>query len=193
MVAGRLGGRPLVTPRGDDTRPTLDRVRAAMFDSLGERVHGCTVLDLYAGSGALGIEALSRGARSALFVETAGPALRALAHNIDQLKLGPLAETAAEPVARALRRLRAEGRRFDLVLADPPYVVPSRAFMAGAGAVLAPMGILVAERPVREGQTAWLGLRSTRRAVYGSTAVEFWQVEGSVEEAADARGVSGHL
>lgn len=164
-----------------------------MFDSLGGRVAQAAVLDLYAGSGALGIEALSRGARCALFVENAAPALRALARNIAELGLGACAETAAEPVSRALRRLRAEGRRFDLVLADPPYAVAADAFMAGAAVLVAKGGTLVAERPARQAQASFAGLSLARRAVYGSTAVEFWRADATAEEESDARGLSGHL
>ena len=117
VVAGELRGRPLAAPRGARTRPTSDRVREAAFAILGD-VSGARVLDLYAGSGALGIEALSRGAASAEFVDSSPAAVRTIGDNLDRLGL-------SAPVRRrdALAWLAdaADGATFDLVFADPPY------------------------------------------------------------------------
>jgi 16S rRNA (guanine966-N2)-methyltransferase len=96
VIAGRLGGRTLVAPAGAATRPTSDRVREALFSILGD-VRDADVLDLYAGTGALGIEALSRGASSATFVERARAALRALELNIELLDIGPRAKSCQWP------------------------------------------------------------------------------------------------
>jgi 16S rRNA (guanine966-N2)-methyltransferase len=119
VIAGRLGGRPLKAPAGDATRPTGARVKEALFSILGN-VSGLKVLDLYAGSGALGIEALSRGASSVVFVESARPALACLRENLT--KLGLLAESATLPlrVEAATTQLRKYGV-FELVLCDPPW------------------------------------------------------------------------
>jgi 16S rRNA (guanine966-N2)-methyltransferase len=120
IVAGEFKGRRLAAPRGTGTRPTADRVREALFSMLGD-VGGARVLDLYAGSGALGIEALSRGAASAVFVERDPQAVAAIERN-----LAPLDVEAAVQRADAVRWLtRAEGP-FDLVFCDPPYDVASR-------------------------------------------------------------------
>jgi 16S rRNA (guanine966-N2)-methyltransferase len=120
IVAGEFKGRRLATPRGTGTRPTADRVREALFSMLGD-VGGARVLDLYAGSGALGIEALSRGAASAVFVERDPQAVAAIERN-----LAPLDVEAAVRRADVVRWLaRAEGP-FDLVFCDPPYDVASR-------------------------------------------------------------------
>src|SRR5262249_36636856 len=100
VIAGHLGGRRLSAPRGLATRPTSDRVREALFSALGD-VGGATVLDLYAGTGALGIEALSRGAAGATFVENARPALAALRGNLAALGLEEQARVIAQPVARS--------------------------------------------------------------------------------------------
>jgi len=119
VIAGRHGGRRLRAPAGAATRPTSDRVREALFSILGDRVAGAHVLDLFAGSGALGIEALSRGAASATFVDDAPAALRVLRGNLEAL-----GEEAEVVHADALRWLRAASRRtrqYDLVLLDPPY------------------------------------------------------------------------
>jgi 16S rRNA (guanine966-N2)-methyltransferase len=115
VVAGEFKGRRLHAPRGSRTRPTADRVREALFSMLGD-VSGARVLDLYAGSGALGIEALSRGAESAVFVERDRAALATLARNREAV--GANAEVRRQDVGRFLAR--PEGT-FDLVFCDPPY------------------------------------------------------------------------
>jgi 16S rRNA (guanine966-N2)-methyltransferase len=115
VVAGEFKGRRLHTPRGSRTRPTADRVREALFSMLGD-VSGARVLDLYAGSGALGIEALSRGAKSALFVERDRQALAALRRNLDAV--GANADVRRQDARSFLAR--PEGK-FDLVFCDPPY------------------------------------------------------------------------
>ena len=120
VVAGDFKGRRIAAPRGARTRPTADRVREALFSMLGD-VGGARVLDLYAGSGALGIEALSRGAASAVFVERDAQAVAAIERNLEPLDVE--ASVARADVARWLTR--AEGR-FDLVFCDPPYDVASR-------------------------------------------------------------------
>jgi 16S rRNA (guanine966-N2)-methyltransferase len=119
-VAGRYGGRRLSAPRGTRTRPTADRVREALFSMLGD-VDGARVLDLYAGSGALGIEALSRGAGSAVFVERDPRAAAAIERNL--AAVGVEATVARQDALRFLGR--AEGQ-FDLVFCDPPYDSASR-------------------------------------------------------------------
>ena len=118
IVAGRWRGRRLVAPPGRATRPTSDRVREALFSILGP-LDGERVLDLYAGSGALGLEALSRGAAHATLVERAPPALRALRANVEAL--GADATVIAADVARFLRDAGESGALYDLVFLDPPY------------------------------------------------------------------------
>jgi 16S rRNA (guanine966-N2)-methyltransferase len=120
VVAGEFRGRRLAAPRGVRTRPTADRVREALFSMLGD-VSGARVLDLYAGSGALGIEALSRGAGSAVFVERDPRAVAAIERNLESLGL-------QQDVKRqdAVRFLRSGSGTFDLVFCDPPYDSASR-------------------------------------------------------------------
>ena len=123
VVSGDLGGRKLVTPDGSDTRPTSDRVREAMFNSLFslDAIEGACVLDAFAGSGALGIEALSRGALHATFVETGRDALAALRENLETLQLGAQGRVVPGDALAHLERTAAEGSHYDLVLLDPPY------------------------------------------------------------------------
>jgi 16S rRNA (guanine(966)-N(2))-methyltransferase RsmD len=122
IVAGAYGGRTLQAPRGSGTRPTSDRVREALFSILVS-VEGAVVLDLFAGSGALGIEALSRGAAAVTFVDSATAAVAAIRHNLQQLGLE--ADVLRMPALRALSCTPVAGRQYDLVFVDPPYRLAS--------------------------------------------------------------------
>ena len=157
VIAGRFGGRRLSAPRGARTRPTSDRVREALFSVLGD-LEGARVLDLFAGSGALGIEALSRGAAQATFVDSAPVALRALRDNLTALEIGAEAAEVRRADARGfLRSARNTGREYDLVFLDPPYrraAALARELDRDLPAVLSP-GARVA---VETGREAPLGL-----------------------------------
>jgi 16S rRNA (guanine966-N2)-methyltransferase len=121
VIAGRLGGRRLKAPSGRATRPTSDRVREAVFAMLGG-VEGTRVLDLFAGTGALGIEALSRGASSAVFIERDASVVKVLRGNLAALGIAPqAAEVRRADVPPALRSARARKETYDLVFIDPPY------------------------------------------------------------------------
>lgn len=130
VVAGTLGGRRLRVPRGRTTRPTTDRVREALFSTLGDRVAGAVALDLYAGSGALGIEAVSRGAVHATFVERDRRAARTLRENLAALRVR--ATVHVTDVSRFVRDLDAVAppAPFDIVLCDPPYETSADDVMA---------------------------------------------------------------
>jgi 16S rRNA (guanine966-N2)-methyltransferase len=122
VIAGEYRSRPLSAPRGIDTRPTSDRLRETLFNVLSPRIAGSVFADLYAGSGALGIEALSRGAREAIFVEKAEPALRAIRANLAALGIRGNYALEARSVSAALRRFAEAGRQLDIVTLDPPWV-----------------------------------------------------------------------
>lgn len=124
VIAGRLRSRRLHVPRGDTTRPTTDRVREALFSILTSRLdlNNVRVLDLYAGSGALGIEALSRGAGTATFVENSRKVATVLRRNLTDLELEDVSLVVQRPVLDFLKRTSGEASaRFDMVFADPPY------------------------------------------------------------------------
>ncbi len=192
VIAGSAGGVPLLVPR-TDLRPTMDQVRAAIFSSLGDRVPGARVLDLFAGSGALGIEALSRGAAAATFVDSDRRAAEIVAQNLAKTRLatGPLPPAVhCQDVFTFLARLAkavpppAGGAAFDLIFADPPYAKTPGAedftarLLASAPLVgaLAEDGIFVLEKaprlPLPPGPLAerWEVLRQKR---YGGTEVVF--------------------
>lgn len=118
IIAGRWRGHGLKTVKGRDVRPTTDRVREAWFSALGDRVVGARVVDLFAGSGALGLEALSRGASEVVLVERARGALRAIRDNVEVLDAGASCTVVADDVFRFLTR---QSEPYDLALADPPY------------------------------------------------------------------------
>jgi 16S rRNA (guanine966-N2)-methyltransferase len=146
VIAGTYGGRRLQAPPGTDTRPTGDRVREALFSILGERARDARVLDLFAGSGALGIEALSRGAMEATFVDKSAPAIRAITANLEAL--GADATVVRAEARRFLGGASRSGRSYDLVFLDPPYrldVALARALPAAVKAVLAPGATVVSE------------------------------------------------
>ena len=170
VIAGRYGGRRLRAPAGATTRPTADRVREALFSILGARVEGAAVLDLFAGSGALGLEALSRGAERAVFVESDRAACRAINANLDKLKL--TATVLCQDVARALVQERGS---YDLVLADPPYDYAALDRLApGLARILAPDGLVVVQTAARdEPQLPGLDVRTSRR--YGSARLTLFE------------------
>ena len=170
VIAGRYKGRRLAAPPGRETRPTSDRVREALFSVLGDRVDGARVLDLFAGSGALGIEALSRGAAAAAFVEAAPGAIKALKGNLE-----PLDAPAEIHKTDALRFLAAAShgsRQYDLVFLDPPYRLAASlgsALSDALPAVLAPGAVVVAESDRRSPLVLDLPLLDERR--YGDTLI----------------------
>lgn len=121
VIAGSAKGRRLFAPKGTQTRPTSDRVKESLFSILGELVPGSAVLDLYAGSGSLGIEALSRGAAGAVFVDSERAATEAIGRNIEAAGFSERATVRERSAEAAVRDLVAGGVRFDLIFLDPPY------------------------------------------------------------------------
>ncbi len=178
VIAGSARGRRLRGPSGDQTRPMMDRVKEALFSSLGDRVVDARVLDLYAGSGALGIESLSRGAESATFVEQSRGALDALRSNLSTL--GFEGTVLASDVAAFLARAEPS---FELVFVDPPYRLSLALVgevMEGAAALLANGGIMVVHRQAGEDAPdapASTRLQDDRR--YGDTQLWIYQKEAS--------------
>ncbi len=170
VIGGEYGGRELVAPRGRGTRPTSDRVREALFSILGD-IGGARVLDLYAGSGALGIEALSRGAAQATLVDSSRTAIQTIRRNLETL--GLQAHVVDQPVSRFLEHARRDARQYDLIFLDPPYRLASglgRQLTAALAPVLATDARVIAESDRRSPLGLDLELRDERR--YGDTLIQ---------------------
>jgi len=165
IIAGEFRGRRLVTPTDKRVRPTADRVREAWMNILGERLPGARVLDLFAGTGALGLEALSRGAASATLVELAPASLEAIRVNVDALGVGARVTVRRGDAMRFVARLGP--REFDLALADPPFSVAHAAALVAAFRKVPFAELLAVEHSARETP----GGDDTRR--YGDIALTF--------------------
>ena len=173
VVAGAFGGLRLVAPRGRATRPTSDRVREALFSILAGSVLDARVLDLFAGSGALAIEALSRGASIAVLVDSSAAAVAAIRRNL--AAVGVDAEVRRQDALTYLERARRDARLYDLVFLDPPYRHAStlgQELSAALGPVLAPGARVVAESDRRAPLELDLGLLDERR--YGDTLIRIY-------------------
>ena len=171
IIAGSRKGARIFAPKGAETRPTGDRVREAAFNLVGPAVEGADVLDLFAGSGAMGLEALSRGAASVTFVEADRAAAETIVRNLDKLGLTG-ATVLREDAARRLAADAATGRRYDLVLIDPPYRMLARflpALAAYLPSIVASGGLVLVETDAREEPELPLPKRTTRR--YGSARI----------------------
>ena len=185
VIAGQYRSRVLAAPSGWKTRPTSDRLRETLFNVLAPRVEGAVFVDLYAGSGAVGIEALSRGAREAVFVEQAEPALKAIRSNLARLGIRGGYALEARSAAAALRRL-AESEQADLVFLDPPYeraeeYATSLGMLGGECLkVLAPGAIVVAEHAKkRDLEERYGGLARYRVLGQGDAALSFYRVDSA--------------
>lgn len=179
VIAGRLRGRALKAPPGEQTRPTGAKVKEALFSILGD-VSDLLVLDLYAGSGALGIEALSRGARGAVFVEAARPAVACLRENLGKLGIG--SEATLLPLrAEAAQAALATAGPFELVLCDPPWRDAHGALllleMLARRGVFSPDARIVLEHAAKDQLVAPAPLKVVDERRWGDTAVSFYGLD----------------
>jgi 16S rRNA (guanine966-N2)-methyltransferase len=182
IVAGSARGRVLAGPRPGSShiRPTADRVRETLFNVLGQWLEGQLVLDLYAGTGALALEALSRGATRAVLVDQDREAVALCQGNARSLGFEPQVEVLAQPVERAAKLLAQRGERFDLIFADPPYAarqVESVLEQVVGQGLLAAEGLLVVEHDRREpAPEEQGGLRRVDQRRFGDTLVSLYRV-----------------
>ncbi len=183
LIAGRWRGMPIQAPPGRTTRPTLGRVRESLFGILQPWLVGARVLDAYAGSGALGLEALSRGAAQVLFIEQARPAARVLRQNLERLGAVDEAEVLEIDARRVLAQtLPPGGNPFDLLLLDPPYGCGLAAealerLAVHAHAWVAPEGLVVVQAGRRDPLPGQCGpLAPAREVLYGETRVVFYHL-----------------
>ena len=183
VIAGEYRSRPLDAPPGMDTRPTSDRLRETLFNVLAPRMEGTEFLDLYAGSGAVGIEALSRGASRAVLVEKAVSALKVLRANLTRLKIKDSAEVHAGTVSAFLRR--GSVGKFDVVFLDPPYEAAGEytstlGLLGGAASeMLKPGAVVVAEHRKRDALDERYGrLVRTRVLQQGDAGLSWYALAG---------------
>ncbi|HSX41585.1 MAG TPA: 16S rRNA (guanine(966)-N(2))-methyltransferase RsmD [Candidatus Saccharimonadales bacterium] len=172
VVSGSLKGRPLVSPSTRLTRPMTAKTRGALFDILGP-IDGLSVLDAYAGSGALGIEAISRGADSVIAIELGSEAIDAIRKNNQNLNLGHKLKLAATRVESWLDAH--SGQKFDLIFAMPPYSVLDRHTLSRLGHLLNPEGVLVVEYPRQEDDFELEDIRLVKVKKYGDPQLAFYK------------------
>lgn len=191
VIAGSAKGRRLEAPRGRAVRPTADRVKEALFSILGSRVDlgGAVMLDVFAGSGALGIEALSRGAAAVTFVEQDAAARRALSANLARCGLAERSRIVKQAAAGALARLAEEGARFDGVLMDPPYhggLADRLLAQLGDGALLRAGSWVMVEHHLEDRLAEVYGtLRLTTTKRYGKTVLSLYRRTDSSDDVAE--------
>ena len=171
ILAGRWKGRVLHVPAG--ARPTSGRARTALFDLLGSRIAGARILELYAGSGAVGLEAVSRGARSAVLVEADGTAI---ARSLARLSPAPgEVVVVADRAETAIRELALRSERFDVVFADPPYTLPpDRIGLGKVAGLLSPGGVLALQQDSSREDATVPGLVLLERRAYGRNVFLFF-------------------
>jgi len=179
IISGELRGRKLRAPDGLATRPTSDRVREALFNIISARVPGASFLDLFAGSGAVGLEAISRGATKTVFVEQARRALEQLEENVERCRVADRARIVGRDALAALKLLAAADERFDVVYVDPPYdaglYTPVLRFL-GTSKLVDASGLVVVELRSRDRLPDDAGeLRHYRDERYGDTTLAFYE------------------
>ena len=184
VIAGTYRSRTLTAPAGMATRPTSDRLRETLFNVLAPRIQGARFLDLYAGSGAVGIEAISRGAERVSFVERAAPALKIVRANLESLRIAQGFRIHSESAAAFLRGPRSGAAEFDIVFLDPPYDASSEyATILGllgdaSAAFLAPGAVVIAEHRKKEKLDLHFGaLERTRLLEQGDAALSFYATQ----------------
>ncbi|MCX7747106.1 MAG: 16S rRNA (guanine(966)-N(2))-methyltransferase RsmD [Clostridia bacterium] len=182
VIAGSAKGHKLKTPKGDLTRPTSDRVKESLFNIIAGFLAEAEVLDLFAGSGSLGIEALSRGAALCVFVDKRSECLAIIKENLVHTKMIERARTLSGDAMEVLRRLSGEGSRFDIIFLDPPYrknLIEEALNIIEKNDIMKPGGIVVAERDKEDKIPESVGaVRLVRDQQYGDTVLSFYKYEG---------------
>jgi 16S rRNA (guanine966-N2)-methyltransferase len=187
VIAGTYRSRPLIAPKGMETRPTSDRLRETLFNVLAPRMENAVFLDLFAGSGAVGIEAISRGAREAVFVENAEPAMKAIRQNLSSLDIRGGYALEQRSATAAIKRLATAGRIFDVIFLDPPYAdtneYESVLHLVGSecSSILAPDAIVIAEHQKKFDLGERYGMLTSYRLLkQGDAALSFFRVGESL-------------
>ena len=184
IISGAAKGIRLKTPKGMKTRPTTDRVKESVFGILGTKPEDAAVLDLFAGSGALGLEALSRGAAKATLVDKSAESIKIIKENAELAKLDSVAVICREDVLQAIKRFANAGMVFDLVFCDPPYnlgLAPKTLQALDSGDLLSERGVLVLEHSRHEKLPGELKrIAAYRSEFYGETVVSFFRKQEGI-------------
>jgi len=179
VIAGEAKGRRLKAPKGHATRPTSDRTKEALFNIIGGRIINAKFLDLYAGTGAIGIEAISRGAEWLVLVENNPRAVRVIMENLQLTGLADRAEIMSQEAHRAVKMLSARDKKFDIIFMDPPYMkgfIERGLAEISEGKLLAPGGLIITESSKLDVLPEEVGnLRLVRKEKYGDTVLSFYQ------------------
>ena len=182
VVTGRYKGAVLAAPKGDTTRPTTDKVKESLFSILQTRIDGARVLDLFSGCGQIGIEAVSRGAESAVLVDKGGEQISVIKRNLEKIheEKSNQFRVLRMPYDKAMQKLGEEGNRFDIIYMDPPYKLAEEACIRACELViendlLAEDGILLCEHASDLGfDTSKMALNDVRSCSYGLTVITFF-------------------
>jgi 16S rRNA (guanine966-N2)-methyltransferase len=189
VIAGQAKGHPLKAVPGNQTRPTTDKVKESLFSIIGPYFDGERVLDLFAGTGGLGIEALSRGAGSAVFIDASPQSIEIVKHNLASTKLTDHAEVYRNDARRAIKLLQRTGKPFELIFLDPPYEMKDcdelLLDMASKGLIAADAVAVVEHHPSVVYPEDIGGYRRTRYATYGEIALSVYRYSSLVNNEAE--------
>jgi 16S rRNA (guanine966-N2)-methyltransferase len=180
IISGTFGGRIINSPAGKKTHPMSERVRNALFNSLGSSIEGASVLDAFAGTGALGIEALSRGAKHATFIERDRVAQNVLDENINLLGISQKSKIIKAPVSSWIDTY--DGPKFDLIFADPPYHDTQFSTVSKLMGLLKPGALMVLSRPGRSESPTVPGVVVVDNRGYGDAVLTYFRLDEEVSE-----------
>lgn len=178
VISGKKRGAKLVAPEGLQTRPTTDRIKETLFNIINFDLPGCSFLDLFSGSGAIGIEALSRGSKEVVFVENGKEALSCIKENLEKTKLKDQSVICAMDVAGALQKLVQQGKKFDIIFMDPPYALASIDSLLTYIAqhdLLEKDGYIIVEQGTDRKLTTIEGLQLIKEKEYKTTTLSFFE------------------
>lgn len=176
VITGKARGSKLIGPDGLETRPTSDRIKESLFNIIGQDVQAISFLDIFSGSGAIGIEALSRGAKDATFIESSKDAAKAIAANLAKTRLSGQASLLNMPVDKALEQLARANQKYDVIFMDPPYnkdMINHTLGLIMANDLLGPDGYIIVEGPSDYQLQAHEGLILWKQKKYSITTISF--------------------
>ncbi|MDD3570268.1 MAG: 16S rRNA (guanine(966)-N(2))-methyltransferase RsmD [Lachnospiraceae bacterium] len=180
VISGKARGHKLAAPEGLDTRPTTDRIKETLFNIIAPDIYRCKFLDLFSGSGAIGIEALSRGADKVVFVDNGRKALETIEYNLNHTKLSDNAEIIRTEVLPAIKMLGSKNAKFDIIFMDPPYMAglykPTLMAILEAN-LLNKDGYVIAEYPAKVELPVAEGFKLVKTKDYKTTVMSFWTLE----------------